>query len=78
MNLACTVAGVGGVSPPRYRDRGRDDRRLWSRRPPAHVPILFCGGRPNPPVGRLGHLLPPDKKIIHGMQDAALLPCRAV
>jgi hypothetical protein len=26
--------------------------------------------------GALATFCPPDKKIIHGMQDAALLPCR--
>ena len=28
--------------------------------------------------GGLATFCPPDKKIIHGMQDAALLPCRIV
>jgi hypothetical protein len=28
--------------------------------------------------GALATFCPPDKKIIHGMTDAALLPCRAV
>jgi len=28
--------------------------------------------------GALATFCPPDKKIIHGMQDAALLPCRIV
>jgi hypothetical protein len=28
--------------------------------------------------GALATFCPPDKKIIHGMQDAALLPCRAI
>ena len=28
--------------------------------------------------GALATFCPPDKKIIHGMQDAALLPCRTV
>ena len=28
--------------------------------------------------GALATFCPPDKKIIHGMQDAALLPCRVV
>ncbi|MGA3007598.1 MAG: hypothetical protein ABSE59_06875, partial [Opitutaceae bacterium] len=28
--------------------------------------------------GALATFCPPDKKIIHGMQDAALLPCRRV
>jgi hypothetical protein len=29
-------------------------------------------------AGALATFCPPDKKIIHGMQDAALLPCRLV
>jgi hypothetical protein len=28
--------------------------------------------------GALATFCPPDKKIIHGMQDAALLPCRII
>jgi hypothetical protein len=28
--------------------------------------------------GALATFCPPDKKIIHGMTDAALLPCRVV
>jgi hypothetical protein len=28
--------------------------------------------------GALATFCPPDKKIIHGMQDAALLPCRVM
>ena len=28
--------------------------------------------------GALATFCPPDKKIIHGMQDAALLPCRVL
>jgi hypothetical protein len=28
--------------------------------------------------GALATFCPPDKKIIHGMQDAALLPCRVI
>ncbi|HSY53499.1 MAG TPA: hypothetical protein VK785_03580, partial [Opitutaceae bacterium] len=28
--------------------------------------------------GALATFCPPDKKIIHGMQDAALLPCQVV
>ncbi len=28
--------------------------------------------------GALATFCPPDKKIIHGMTDAALLPCRMV
>ncbi len=36
---------------------------------------LVVGGRPVL-SGALATFCPPDKKIIHGMQDAALLPCR--
>jgi len=29
-------------------------------------------------AGTLATFCPPDKKIIHGMQDAVLLPCRVI
>lgn len=37
--------------------------------------FFLVGGRPRL-SGALATFCPPDKKIIHGMQDAALLPCR--
>jgi hypothetical protein len=41
-------------------------------------PYYFVvGGQPRL-SGALATFCPPDKKIIHGMQDAALLPCRIV
>jgi len=41
-------------------------------------PYYFVtGGKPQL-SGALATFCPPDKKIIHGMQDAALLPCRRV
>ena len=41
-------------------------------------PYYFVeGGKPTL-SGALATFCPPDKKIIHGMQDAALLPCRVV
>ncbi len=41
-------------------------------------PYYFVtGGKPTL-SGALATFCPPDKKIIHGMQDAALLPCRIV
>lgn len=56
-------------------------------RPPAAVtragrlrlcPYYFVvGGQPRL-SGALATFCPPDKKIIHGMQDAALLPCRVM
>ncbi len=38
---------------------------------------FLVGGKPRL-TGALATFCPPDKKIIHGMQDAALLPCRIV
>jgi len=38
---------------------------------------FFVDGKPRL-SGALATFCPPDKKIIHGMQDAALLPCRVV
>ncbi len=38
---------------------------------------FLVGGRPRL-SGALATFCPPDKKIIHGMQDAALLPCRVL
>ena len=38
---------------------------------------FLVGGKPRL-SGALATFCPPDKKIIHGMQDAALLPCRVV
>jgi hypothetical protein len=41
-------------------------------------PYYFVvGGQPRL-SGALATFCPPDKKIIHGMQDAALLPCRVL
>jgi len=44
-------------------------------------PWFFAGAAPNSPVelgAILATLCPADKKIIHGMKDAALLPCAEV
>ncbi len=38
---------------------------------------FLIGGQPRL-AGALATFCPPDKKIIHGMQDAALLPCRVL
>jgi len=38
---------------------------------------FLIGGQPRL-SGALATFCPPDKKIIHGMQDAALLPCRVL
>jgi hypothetical protein len=39
-------------------------------------PYYFIVGGEARLSGALATFCPPDKKIIHGMQDAALLPCR--
>jgi len=71
------VADVGGVTSPR------------DSAAPAMTPVEIDGrlrlcpyyfvvaGQPRL-SGALATFCPPDKKIIHGMQDAALLPCRVV
>ena len=41
-------------------------------------PYFFVKGGKARLSGALATFCPPDKKIIHGMQDAALLPCRLV
>ncbi len=41
-------------------------------------PYFFNDGGGPGLAGVLATFCPPDKKIIHGMQDAALLPCRVV
>ncbi len=41
-------------------------------------PYYFVRGERTELCGALATFCPPDKKIIHGMQDAALLPCRVV
>lgn len=41
-------------------------------------PYYFVQGSKATLSGALATFCPPDKKIIHGMQDAALLPCRLV
>lgn len=41
-------------------------------------PYYFVRGDQTELAGALATFCPPDKKIIHGMQDAALLPCRIV
>ena len=41
-------------------------------------PYYFIAGDRAELSGALATFCPPDKKIIHGMQDAALLPCRVV
>jgi hypothetical protein len=41
-------------------------------------PYYFILGGAAKLAGALASFCPPDKKIIHGMQDAAVLPCRVV
>ncbi len=57
-----------GVTPPATVKAGR--LRL--------CPYYFIAGGQPQLAGALATFCPPDKKIIHGMTDAALLPCRMV
>lgn len=57
---------VSGGEPPSELQAGR--LRL--------CPYFFVTGGQARLSGALATFCPPDKKIIHGMQDAALLPCR--
>lgn len=41
-------------------------------------PYYFTDGETVSLAGALATFCPPDKKIIHGMEDAAMLPCRVV
>lgn len=59
-------ASGAGVSPAARAVPGR--LRL--------CPYYFVVGAEARLSGALATFCPPDKKIIHGMQDAALLPCR--
>ncbi len=71
-----------------YRKPKRVGHRVYSREAP-HVarsvdgrlrlcPYYFVIGGQVKLSGALATFCPPDKKIIHGMQDAALLPARVV
>jgi hypothetical protein len=73
-----------------YRKPRRVQHRVYRRRPgdglPAEAsleagrlrlcPYFFNLGGESRLAGALATFCPPDKKIIHGMQDAVLLPCR--
>jgi hypothetical protein len=61
-------AVVGGAPPSAAQEAGR--LRL--------CPYFFNHDGTVKLAGALATFCPPDKKIIHGMQDAALLPCRVV
>jgi hypothetical protein len=62
------VSSVPGEAPTVVSREGR--LRL--------CPYYFVSGEEARLAGALATFCPPDKKIIHGMQDAALLPCRVV
>ncbi len=69
-----------------YRKPRRIRHRVYSRTAPhaAHeadgrlrlCPYYFVANGQAKLSGALATFCPPDKKIIHGMEDAALLPCR--
>ena len=72
-----TQAGAASASIDRGRRRAA--RRAAARRAgcgSARI-ILWSAGQARL-SGALATFCPPDKKIIHGMQDAALLPARVV
>ena len=68
----------------RYRKPRREKHALYDVHGHAHsregrlrlCPYFFVVGGRTRLGGALATFCPPDKKIIHGMQDAALLPCR--
>jgi hypothetical protein len=71
-------AGVGGVPPPRI---GTAPATTVVSGPDGHLrlcPYYFVVAGQTRLCGALATFCPPDKNIIHGMQDAALLPCRVV
>lgn len=69
-----------------YRKPRRVRHRVYAREAPHHArevdgrlrlcPYYFVTGGQAKLSGALATFCPPDKKIIHGMQDAALLPAR--
>lgn len=71
-----------------YRKPRRVRHRIYSRSAPHSAletdgrlrlcPYYFVSNGQARLSGALATFCPPDKKIIHGMQDAALLPCCAV
>ncbi|HLP03574.1 MAG TPA: hypothetical protein VK163_16220 [Opitutaceae bacterium] len=68
----------------RYRKPRREKHPLYDEQGVAHehegrlrlCPYYFVVGGKTRLGGALATFCPPDKKIIHGMQDAAMLPCR--
>jgi len=68
----------------RYRKPRREQHPLYDASGHVRVregrlrlcPYFFVTGGRARLAGALATFCPPDKKIIHGMQDAALLPCR--
>ncbi|MFT3829450.1 MAG: hypothetical protein QM691_07045 [Opitutaceae bacterium] len=68
----------------RYRKPRREKHPLYDEQGAAHehegrlrlCPYYFVVGGKTRLGGALATFCPPDKKIIHGMQDAAMLPCR--
>ncbi len=72
-----------------YRKPRRVSHPLYDARAPAApavmrdgrlrlCPYYFISGGQARLSGALATFCPPDKKIIHGMTDAALLPCRVL
>ncbi len=68
------------VQHPVYEERGAGRPAVAVAKPGRLrlCPYYFVVGGQTRLSGALATFCPPDKKIIHGMQDAALLPCRVV
>lgn len=72
-----TASNVGGVTPPRDGAASTMTAAETSGRLRLCPYYFVVAGQPRL-SGALATFCPPDKKIIHGMTDAALLPCRVV
>ncbi len=67
------------VPHPLFSDLGEGDSTPVERQGRLRLcPYYFVTDGQSKLAGTLATFCPPDKKIIHGMQDAALLPCRMV
>ena len=67
------------IEHPVFERAPADGATPLARRVPGRLrlcPYYFVVGSEARLAGALATFCPPDKKIIHGMQDAALLPCR--
>ncbi len=73
-----TAAAAGGVTSPRNETATAAMSAVEVDGRLRLCPYYFVVAGQTRLSGALATFCPPDKKIIHGMQDAALLPCRVV